>query len=185
MTHLSLKRNMVPKAVLMRLGLVSLTTAKPVNTAQPRTIVSSARPMTNIFNTTHSTVKRPINKNTLFKNSNQRVNTVRGNNVNTARPKAVVNVVKRNYVNAVKASFRPYFLNAHTIKYALTVNHTTYISCIEQFWTTAKVKTVNGEVHLQALVNGKKIIINESTVRRDLQLEDAEGVDCLPNATIF
>ncbi|GKE17005.1 hypothetical protein Tco_1424582 [Tanacetum coccineum] len=77
------------------------------------------------------------------------------------------------------------FLNAHTIKYALTVNHTTYISCIEQFWTTAKVKTVNGEVHLQALVNGKKIIINESTVRRDLQLEDAEGVDCLPNATIF
>ncbi|GJV42687.1 putative ribonuclease H-like domain-containing protein [Tanacetum coccineum] len=33
--------------------------------------------------------------------------------------------------------------------------------------------------------NGKKIIITESTVRRDLQLEDAEGVDCLPNSTIF
>ncbi|GKB08428.1 hypothetical protein Tco_0836712, partial [Tanacetum coccineum] len=32
---------------------------------------------------------------------------------------------------------------------------------------------------------GQKIIITESTVRRDLQLEDAEGVDCLPNATIF
>ncbi|GJY29215.1 putative ribonuclease H-like domain-containing protein [Tanacetum coccineum] len=46
-------------------------------------------------------------------------------------------------------------------------------------------KTVNGEVQLQALVDGKKIIITESTVRRDLQLEDAEGVDCLPNATIF
>ncbi|GKB13752.1 hypothetical protein Tco_0847675, partial [Tanacetum coccineum] len=28
-------------------------------------------------------------------------------------------------------------------------------------------------------------IITESTVRRDLQLEDAEGVDCLPNSTIF
>ncbi|GKE59479.1 hypothetical protein Tco_1498664 [Tanacetum coccineum] len=38
---------------------------------------------------------------------------------------------------------------------------------------------------LQALVDGKKIIITESIVRRDLQLEDAEGVDCLPNATIF
>ncbi|GJX36158.1 putative ribonuclease H-like domain-containing protein [Tanacetum coccineum] len=49
--------------------------------------------------------------------------------------------------------------------------------------TTAK--TVNGEVQLQALVDGKKIIITESIVRRDLQLEDAEGVDCLPNATIF
>ncbi|GJX67495.1 putative ribonuclease H-like domain-containing protein [Tanacetum coccineum] len=34
-------------------------------------------------------------------------------------------------------------------------------------------------------VDGKKIIITESTVRRDLQLEDIEGVDCLPNATIF
>ncbi|GJY69062.1 hypothetical protein Tco_0472044 [Tanacetum coccineum] len=77
------------------------------------------------------------------------------------------------------------FLNAHTIKYALTVNPTIYTSCIEQFWTTAKVKTINGEVQLQALVDGKKIIITESIVRRDLQLEDAEGVDCLPNATIF
>ncbi|GKB06104.1 hypothetical protein Tco_0834337, partial [Tanacetum coccineum] len=51
--------------------------------------------------------------------------------------------------------------------------------------TTAKVKTINGEVQLQALVDGKKIIITESIVRRDLQLEDAAGVDCLPNATIF
>ncbi|GJW01878.1 hypothetical protein Tco_1560734 [Tanacetum coccineum] len=41
------------------------------------------------------------------------------------------------------------------------------------------------EVQLQALVDGKKIIITESNVRRDLQLEDAEGVDCLPNSTIF
>ncbi|GJR61874.1 retrovirus-related pol polyprotein from transposon TNT 1-94 [Tanacetum coccineum] len=47
------------------------------------------------------------------------------------------------------------------------------------------VITVNGEVRLHALVDGKKIIINESTVRRDLQLEDAEGIDCLPNSTIF
>ncbi|GKE56026.1 hypothetical protein Tco_1495211, partial [Tanacetum coccineum] len=38
---------------------------------------------------------------------------------------------------------------------------------------------------LQALVDGKKIIIIESTVRRDLQLEDTDGVDCLPNTTIF
>ncbi|GJR14802.1 hypothetical protein Tco_0797454 [Tanacetum coccineum] len=48
MTHLSPKRNMVPKAVLMRSGLVSLTTAKPVNIVQPETTVNSARPMTNV-----------------------------------------------------------------------------------------------------------------------------------------
>ncbi|GJY99732.1 retrovirus-related pol polyprotein from transposon TNT 1-94 [Tanacetum coccineum] len=46
-------------------------------------------------------------------------------------------------------------------------------------------KTINGEVQLHALVDGKKIIITESIVRRDLQLEDAEGVDCLPDSTIF
>ncbi|GKB48533.1 hypothetical protein Tco_0899286 [Tanacetum coccineum] len=77
------------------------------------------------------------------------------------------------------------FLNAHTIKYASTVNPTIYTSCIEQFWATVKAKTVNGEVQLQALVDGKKIIITESIVRRDLQLEHVEDVDCLPNATIF
>ncbi|GKC31862.1 putative ribonuclease H-like domain-containing protein, partial [Tanacetum coccineum] len=115
MTHPSPKRNMVPKAVLMRSGLVSLTTARPVNTAQPRTTVNSARPMTNVFNKAHSTVRRPINNKTTTKNSNfnKRVNTVSGKNVNTARPKAVVNAarpkavlnaVKGNQVNAVKAS---------------------------------------------------------------------------------
>ncbi|GKD16137.1 hypothetical protein Tco_1205295 [Tanacetum coccineum] len=77
------------------------------------------------------------------------------------------------------------FLNAHPIKYALTVNPTIYTSCIEQFWTTAKVKTVNGEVQIQALVDKKKVIITETSIRSDLQLEDAEGTECLPNATIF
>ncbi|GJW89912.1 hypothetical protein Tco_0167465 [Tanacetum coccineum] len=77
------------------------------------------------------------------------------------------------------------FLNAQPIKHALMVNPTIYTLCIEQLWATIKAKTANGEVRLQALVDGKKIIITESTVRRDLQLEDAEGVDCLPNATIF
>ncbi|GJZ71676.1 hypothetical protein Tco_0635527 [Tanacetum coccineum] len=48
-----------------------------------------------------------------------------------------------------------------------------------------QVKTVNGEVQLQALVDGKKIIVTDSIMRRDLQLEDTEGVDCLPNAIIF
>ncbi|GJU96400.1 hypothetical protein Tco_1321156 [Tanacetum coccineum] len=77
------------------------------------------------------------------------------------------------------------FLNTNPIKYALTVNPTIYFSCVKQFWDTVKAKTVNGEVQLQALVDKKKVIITESTIRRDLQLEDANGVDCLPNAAIF
>ncbi|GKA97520.1 uncharacterized mitochondrial protein-like protein [Tanacetum coccineum] len=67
------------------------------------------------------------------------------------------------------------FLNAHPIKYALTVNPTIYTSCIEQFWSTVKVKTINGESQLHFLVDGKKIIITESPVRRDLQLADENG----------
>ncbi|GJR35840.1 hypothetical protein Tco_1211524 [Tanacetum coccineum] len=77
------------------------------------------------------------------------------------------------------------FMNAHTIKYALIVNPTIYTSCIKQFWATAKAKTVNGKEQLQALVDRKKVIIIESIIRRDLQLEDADGIDCLPNTAIF
>ncbi|GJX45818.1 putative ribonuclease H-like domain-containing protein [Tanacetum coccineum] len=47
------------------------------------------------------------------------------------------------------------------------------------------VKTINEEAQLHALVDGKKIIVTESSVRRDLQLADEEGVECLPNSTIF
>ncbi|GJX04028.1 retrovirus-related pol polyprotein from transposon TNT 1-94 [Tanacetum coccineum] len=53
-----------------------------------------------------------------------------------------------------------------------------------RYQVNSKAKIVNGEVQLQALVDGKKLIITESTIRRDLQLEDAEGVYCLPNATM-
>ncbi|GJS27651.1 hypothetical protein Tco_0488271 [Tanacetum coccineum] len=57
-----------------------------------------------------------------------------------------------------------------------------YLKMVVEFWDTVKAKTVNGEVQLQALVDKKKVIITESTIRRDLQLEDANGVDCVLNA---
>ncbi|GKB54606.1 zinc knuckle CX2CX4HX4C containing protein, partial [Tanacetum coccineum] len=41
------------------------------------------------------------------------------------------------------------------------------------------------ELILVTQIDGKKIIVTKSTVRRDIQLEDAEGIDCLPNSTIF
>ncbi|GJQ95299.1 hypothetical protein Tco_0006438 [Tanacetum coccineum] len=77
-----------------------------------------------------------------------------------------------------------------TLKFANTHNMVAFLAKpaeskgFEQI-ATVKAKTINGKVQLQALVDGKKIIITESIVIRDLQLEDAEGVDCLPNATIF
>ncbi|GJY07484.1 hypothetical protein Tco_0374538 [Tanacetum coccineum] len=119
-THPCPKKNMVPRAVLIKSGLVSVNTARQnisktavlvntarqVNAAHSKTTVNAARPMSYLSKTAHSTVKRPIHKNTTFKNSNfnQRVNTVKDKNVNTVRPKAVVNAVKGNNINAVKAS---------------------------------------------------------------------------------
>nr|GEU54354.1 hypothetical protein [Tanacetum cinerariifolium] len=56
---------------------------------------------------------------------------------------------------------------------------------LELMLTTAKAKTINGEAQIHAIVDGRDIIITESSVRRDLQLADVEGIDCLSNSTIF
>ncbi|GJZ94097.1 ribonuclease H-like domain-containing protein [Tanacetum coccineum] len=97
---------MVPRTVLTRSGPISLNTARPVNTVQPRTAVNNAGPMKNVINNAYSTARRPFNKITAANNSNftKKVNTVKGTRVNTARPKAVISAVKGNKGNAVKAS---------------------------------------------------------------------------------
>nr|GEV47060.1 hypothetical protein [Tanacetum cinerariifolium] len=77
------------------------------------------------------------------------------------------------------------FLNGSYIKHALTINPHIYVSCIKQFWNTIIVKQSNDVTRLQALVNQKKVVIMEATIRDALRLEDAEGVDCLPNEEIF
>nr|GEX53917.1 ribonuclease H-like domain-containing protein [Tanacetum cinerariifolium] len=77
------------------------------------------------------------------------------------------------------------FLNGSSIKYALTVNPNIYVSCIKQFWTTVTVKQVNDVTRLQALVDKKKVVVTEATVREALRLDDEEGAECLPNEEIF
>nr|GEX11000.1 hypothetical protein [Tanacetum cinerariifolium] len=44
----------------------------------------------------------------------------------------------------------------------------------EYFWSTAMAKPINEEAQLHAKVDGKKIIVTESSVRRDLRLADEE-----------
>nr|GEX53747.1 reverse transcriptase domain-containing protein [Tanacetum cinerariifolium] len=55
----------------------------------------------------------------------------------------------------------------------------------KQFWRTVAVKSSNDVTRLQALVDKKKVIVTEATIRDALHLDDAEGVDCLPNEEIF
>ncbi|GKC82328.1 hypothetical protein Tco_1138045, partial [Tanacetum coccineum] len=104
-THPHPKGNFVPSAFLMKYGLktlntarqnssiaaVSVSTTRPINTAYPRPIVNSARPVSNVLNRAHSHDRRPFNKFKTNKNSNfnEKVNSVRGN-VTTVGPKAVV-----------------------------------------------------------------------------------------------
>nr|GEW50511.1 hypothetical protein [Tanacetum cinerariifolium] len=77
------------------------------------------------------------------------------------------------------------FLNGSYLKYALTVNPNIYVSCIKQFWNTVAIKQVNDVTRLQALVDKKKVVVTEAVIREVLRLDDAEGVDCLPNEDIF
>ncbi|GJU34619.1 hypothetical protein Tco_1182973 [Tanacetum coccineum] len=48
-----------------------------------------------------------------------------------------------------------------------------------------KASSVHYALTLQALVDKKRVIITESSIKRDLHLDDAEGIDCLPTVTIF
>ncbi|GJR62842.1 hypothetical protein Tco_1505004 [Tanacetum coccineum] len=70
-------------------------------------------------------------------------------------------------------------------KQTVVANSTTEVEYVAASSCCRQVKTINGEVQLHALVDGKKIIITKASVRRDLHLADEEGVDCLPNSTIF
>ncbi|GJV75792.1 retrovirus-related pol polyprotein from transposon TNT 1-94 [Tanacetum coccineum] len=93
---------MIPRTVLTRFGPISLNTARPFNTVQPRIAVNNAGPMKNVINNAYSTARRPFNKITTANNSNFTKN--KGITVNTARPKVVLSVVNGNKGNAVKAS---------------------------------------------------------------------------------
>ncbi|GJZ55246.1 ribonuclease H-like domain-containing protein [Tanacetum coccineum] len=114
-THPNAQRNMVPRAVLMKNGLKPFNTARTVNTAHPKSIIFSAKPMSRFSKTAQSTVRRPFQAKTVLTNKRftQKVNTAKAQEINTARPKAVktarpnstvVNAVRVNQANVVKAS---------------------------------------------------------------------------------
>ncbi|GKB45939.1 hypothetical protein Tco_0896692 [Tanacetum coccineum] len=77
------------------------------------------------------------------------------------------------------------FLSSCSINYALTVSPTIYASYIEQFWNTATSKIINSVKQIHAIVDGKAVVISESSVRSDLLFNDEDGVTCLTNDEIF
>nr|GEW01883.1 xylulose kinase-1 [Tanacetum cinerariifolium] len=67
------------------------------------------------------------------------------------------------------------FLNAHVIQYALMIKPTIYVSCIKKFWASTTIKKVNDVVKLQALIDGKRVVITEDVIRQALHLDNADG----------
>nr|GEX02285.1 hypothetical protein [Tanacetum cinerariifolium] len=60
-----------------------------------------------------------------------------------------------------------------------------WLTHIKNWLVQIKWSLVNDVTRLQALVDKKKVIITEATIRDDLRLNDAESIDCLPNKEIF
>ncbi|GKA22067.1 hypothetical protein Tco_0708029 [Tanacetum coccineum] len=77
------------------------------------------------------------------------------------------------------------FLTRSSIYYALTVSPIVSTLFIEQFWITAKSRTVNNISYIDATVAGKPVTILEASIRSDLLFDDADGIDSLNNQAIF
>ncbi|GJT40083.1 putative ribonuclease H-like domain-containing protein [Tanacetum coccineum] len=54
-----------------------------------------------------------------------------------------------------------------------------------KFWNTATSKIVNSVKQIHAIVDGKAVVISESSVRNDLLFDDEDGITCLTNDDIF
>nr|GEU65328.1 hypothetical protein [Tanacetum cinerariifolium] len=77
------------------------------------------------------------------------------------------------------------FIKASNIRYALTINPTVYVSHIRQFWSTARIETTNEGTKILATIDGKPRNISESSITRNLKLNDEEEISTLPNAELF
>nr|GEZ91638.1 hypothetical protein [Tanacetum cinerariifolium] len=52
-------------------------------------------------------------------------------------------------------------------------------------WITAKAKNINREAQIHSKVDGKKVIISEASIRRDLKFGYEGGIDCFLHEVIF
>nr|GEY89858.1 synaptobrevin, longin-like domain protein [Tanacetum cinerariifolium] len=77
------------------------------------------------------------------------------------------------------------FLEASHIRYALTISPAVYVSHIRQFWSTARIETTNQETKILATVDDLRLSLNYLLGRRNLKINDEEGICSLPNAELF
>nr|GEZ60022.1 hypothetical protein [Tanacetum cinerariifolium] len=124
-----------------------------------------------------------------MKTSLRRLNTARHPSLRAAVSRPINTAYPRSTVNGAKLSSNV-FHNSHspvrrTFDQRTTPKNSDLKETINTTKTSTNVKTINEDVRLQALVDGKKVIVNEASIRVDLRMDDVEGTACLPNAVIF
>nr|GEZ65304.1 hypothetical protein [Tanacetum cinerariifolium] len=77
------------------------------------------------------------------------------------------------------------FVEASPLMYALTFKPTVYVSHIRQFWSTVRIETTEEGTKILATVDGILITVTESSFRRNLKLQDEEGISSLPDRELF
>nr|GFB32961.1 hypothetical protein [Tanacetum cinerariifolium] len=77
------------------------------------------------------------------------------------------------------------FVEASPLRFALTIKPIVYVSHIQQFWSTARIETTKEGTKILATVDGILSTITESSLRRNLKLQDEEGISYLPDAELF
>nr|GEZ34284.1 hypothetical protein [Tanacetum cinerariifolium] len=77
------------------------------------------------------------------------------------------------------------FVEASPLRYALTFKPTVYVSHIRQFWSTARIETTEEGTKILATVDGILRTVTESSFRRNLKLQDEEGISSLPDTELF
>ncbi|GJR79202.1 hypothetical protein Tco_0149987 [Tanacetum coccineum] len=70
------------------------------------------------------------------------------------------------------------FLNGSHLRYALThCPPITFDSLVKQFWTSAMVRTLEGRPQdIVATIDGNEVVVTESSIRTQLQLNDEGGL---------
>ncbi|GJY17198.1 ribonuclease H-like domain-containing protein [Tanacetum coccineum] len=102
----NVKRELV-KGKLDQFGLMqggSTSAARPFNTAVHKPFVNIAKPRTNAFQESHSSLRRPFYQQTVLKNRNlnNKVSTAKVISVNTVKGKRMTSTVGEQGINAVK-----------------------------------------------------------------------------------
>nr|GEW14911.1 hypothetical protein [Tanacetum cinerariifolium] len=170
--HAMKKAQLTPRnyahRVLTQCKPVSITAVRLVCAAVPKIMVTRPRHAHSIDTKSKSPIRKNITRSPSLKTSNSspRITTAQAPVVSAAKGQT----------GTGKEISNP-FMAGSLLK--------TTLSTFIHFWNTVAVKQSNDVTRLQALVDKKKVLITEAAIRDILQLDDAEGVDCLPNEEIF